>query len=153
MSVLKEFRDFALRGNVLDLAIGIIIGGAFGHITTSLVADILMPPLGAILQGSNFATLAITLIPAEGEKAAVTINYGNFLQTVIDFILIAFVIFSIVKVKNRLMVAATKREAEEQATIDAANASAEPAEPTPTAQEQLLSEIRDLLKSQAPTKY
>jgi large conductance mechanosensitive channel len=112
-----------------------------------------MPPLGAILQGSNFATLAITLIPAEGEKAAVTINYGKFLQTVIDFILIAFVIFSIVKVKNRLMDAAAKREAEEQAAINAANHAPEPVVPVQTPQEQLLSEIRDLLKAQAPTKY
>lgn len=143
MSYLKEFRDFALRGNVLDLAIGVIIGGAFGKITTSLVSDILTPPLGAIMQGEMFSTMSWTIIAAQGEKPAVTINYGSFLQTVVDFIIIAFVIFAIIKLKNKIVEAADRKKAEEAAAAAAATPP-----PGPSAEEQLLTEIRDLLRQQ-----
>lgn len=132
MSMMKEFRDFAMRGNVVDMAIGIIIGAAFGKIVTSFVNDVLMPPLGIALGGVKFSDLALTLKDAAGETAAVTLNYGNFIQTTVDFIIIAFAIFMMVKVMNSL-----KKKAEEKP--------AAPAEPP--AQEKLLAEIRDLLKN------
>ncbi len=130
MSVLKEFRDFAMKWNVVDLAVGVIIGAAFGKIVTSLVEDIIMPPIGWIIGNVNFADLKLSL-PAmiEGQKA-VTINYGNFLQILFNFIIIAFCIFMIVKVMNRTM----KKKPAPAPT---------PAEITDIA---LLTEIRDLLK-------
>lgn len=132
MSMMKEFRDFAMRGNVVDMAIGIIIGAAFGKIVTSFVNDVLMPPLGIALGGVKFNDLAVTLKEGAGDVAAVTLNYGNFIQTTVDFIIIAFAIFMMVKLMNSL-----KKKAEEKP--------AAPAEPP--AQEKLLTEIRDLLKS------
>lgn len=132
MSMMKEFRDFAMRGNVVDMAIGIIIGAAFGKIVTSFVNDVLMPPLGIALGGVKFNDLAVTLKEGAGDVAAVTLNYGNFIQTTVDFIIIAFAIFMMVKLMNSL-----KKKAEEKP--------AAPAEPP--AQEKLLAEIRDLLKS------
>lgn len=128
MSVLKEFRDFAVKGNVVDLAVGIIIGAAFGKIVTSLVADVIMPPIGWMIGGVDFSDLAISLPAIIEGKAAVTIAYGKFLQTMIDFTIIAFAIFMLIKVLNKV-------KAKEPA-----------AAPAPTSQELLLTEIRDLLR-------
>ena len=130
MGFAKEFKDFAMRGNVVDLAVGIIIGGAFGKIVSSLVADVIMPPLGLIIGGVDFSYLAITLKEAVGTAPAVTLNYGKFVQTVVDFTIVAFAIFLVVKAMN-----AMKRKQE-----------AAPAPAQPSNQEVLLGEIRDLLK-------
>ena len=131
MSVLKEFKEFAMRGNVIDLAIGIVIGAAFGKIVTSLVADLIMPPLGLLIKGVNFTDLKVVLKAAVGETPAVTLNYGNFLQVIFDFLIVAFAIFLLIKGINRL-----KKKEE-----------AKPAAPaTPSNEEKLLMEIRDLLK-------
>lgn len=131
MSVLKEFREFAVKGNVVDMAVGIIIGAAFGKIVSSLVSDVVTPPLGYLIGGVDFTELAATL-PALREGAEeVTVRYGVFLQSLFDFIIVAFAIFLLVKLINRL------RRVEE----------AKPAEPAPPPrQEVLLEEIRDLLK-------
>jgi large conductance mechanosensitive channel len=131
MSMMSEFRDFAMRGNVVDMAVGIVIGGAFGKIVSSFVSDVLMPPIGLALGGVNFSDLAMTLKEASGDVAAVTLNYGSFVQTVIDFIIIAFAIFMVIKAMNSLK----KKEEEKPA-----------APPKPTAEESLLTEIRDLLQ-------
>jgi len=131
MSIMKEFKTFAMRGNVMDMAIGIIIGGAFGKIVASFVNDVLMPPLGMLIGNVNFADLAITLREAVGETAAVTLNYGAFIQTVVDFIIIAFAIFMMIKAMNSM------KKKEEEAPA---------APPAPTKEETLLTEIRDLLK-------
>jgi large conductance mechanosensitive channel len=142
MSILKEFKEFALKGNVVDLAVGVIIGGAFGKIVTSLVNDVIMPPIGVLLGGVDFKELKATIksaIPAvmDGEKvitpevAAVTLNYGAFLQTVVDFTIIAFCIFALVKAMNKL-----KKEKTESTLTP----------PEPSNEERLLTEIRDLLK-------
>ncbi|MBN2385292.1 large-conductance mechanosensitive channel protein MscL [bacterium] len=128
--MIKEFKEFAMRGNVVDMAVGIIIGGAFGKIVSSLVADVVMPPLGMLLGKVNFTDLAFNLKKASGEAAAVTLNYGTFIQTVVDFVIIAFAIFMVIKVMNSL-----KRKNEE--------APAPP--PAPSKEETLLTEIRDLL--------
>lgn len=136
MGILKEFKEFAMRGNVVDLAVGVIIGGAFGKITASLVNDVLMPPLGALLQGQQFSKLSLVLVAPAGENPGVTINYGMFIQSVVDFIIIAFAVFLIIKLMNKL----SKKE-------EAAPAEA-PAPPAPTKEEILLTEIRDLLKRQ-----
>ena len=131
MSMIKEFKEFALRGNVVDLAVGVIIGGAFGKIVSSFVADVVMPPIGVLLGGVDFKDLAYVLKEASEGVEAVTIKYGAFAQTVIDFIIIAFVIFIAVKGMNSLK----RKEVE---------APAAPAEPSN--EEKLLTEIRDLLK-------
>lgn len=133
MSILKEFREFAVKGNVVDLAVGVIIGGAFGKIVTSLVNDIIMPPLGIIIGGVDFKDLAIVLKAAEGEAKAVTLNYGAFIQNVFDFLIIAFAIFMVVKAINK-----AKSQFEKPVEVKA---------PEPTAEEKLLTEIRDLLKN------
>ncbi len=131
MSFAKEFKAFAMRGNVIDMAVGIVIGGAFGKIVSSFVADVIMPAVGMLTGGVDFSNLKITLKAASEGVEAVTINYGMFINTVIDFIIIAFAIFLVVKAMN----AAKKKEA------------AAPAAPVvPPAQEVLLTEIRDLLK-------
>ena len=137
--MLKEFRDFAMRGNVLDMAIGVIIGGAFGKIVSSLVSDVLMPPLGLLLGKVDFSSLFLNMsgspqpsLAAAKAAGAPTLNYGVFLQSVFDFMIIAFVIFMLVKQVNRF-----KREAPP----------APPAPPPgPTNEEKLLMEIRDVLK-------
>ena len=137
--MLKEFKEFAMKGNVLDMAIGVIMGGAFGKIVSSLVSDVLMPPIGLLLGGVDFTGLFINLsgtaqpsLVAAKAAGAPTLNYGVFLQTILDFIIIAFVIFMFVKQMNRF-----KREAP----------SAPPAPPAgPTNEEKLLMEIRDALK-------
>lgn len=133
MGMLSEFKAFAVKGNVVDMAVGIIIGAAFGKIVSSFVGDVVMPPLGLLIGGVDFSDLAITLKAAEGDIPAVVLAYGKFIQTVIDFIIIAFAIFMGVKAINRL-----KRE----------EAAAPSAPPVPTPQETLLTEIRDLLKAQ-----
>ncbi|GGL96924.1 large-conductance mechanosensitive channel [Pseudomonas asuensis] len=133
MSFLNEFKSFAMRGNVVDLAVGIIIGGAFGKIVSSFVADVITPPLGLILGGVDFSSLAITLQAAHGDNPAVLLSYGKFLQSIFDFLIIAFAIFSAIKVLNRLRLHEEKKAA--------------PA--GPTKDQQLLSEIRDLLKQQS----
>ncbi|MCP3128597.1 large-conductance mechanosensitive channel protein MscL [Shewanella sp. KJ2020] len=133
MSLLKEFKAFASRGNVIDMAVGIIIGAAFGKIVSSFVADIIMPPIGIILGGVNFSDLSFVLLAAQGDAPAVVIAYGKFIQTVIDFTIIAFAIFMGLKAINTL-----KRKEEEAPKAPAA----------PTKDQELLSEIRDLLKSQ-----
>ena len=131
MGMMSEFKDFAIKGNVVDMAVGIIVGAAFGKIVSSFVADVIMPPIGLAMGGVNFTDLAVTLQEASGDVAAVTLNYGNFAQTVIDFIIVAFAIFMAVKVMNNLK----KKEAESPS---------EP--PKPSNEEVLLTEIRDLLK-------
>ncbi len=142
MSMIKEFKEFAMRGNVVDMAVGVVIGGAFGSITTSLVKDVMMPPLGLAMSGINFADLKVTLkdtaaavLDATGgvitpEMPAVTINYGLFINSVINFTIVAFALFMVIKAMNKLK----KKEA---------------AAPTPAATPAdvvLLTEIRDLLK-------
>lgn len=102
MGMLKEFKDFAMRGNVVDMAIGIIIGGAFGKIVSSLVNDVVMPPIGLLLGKVDFASLAVTLMEKTAEADAVTIRYGMFINTVLDFIIVAFSIFMVIKQLNRL---------------------------------------------------
>ena len=130
MSMMSEFRDFAMRGNVVDMAVGIVIGGAFGKIVSSFVNDVLMPPIGLALGGVDFSDLAVTLKEASGDVAAVTLNYGAFIQTVVDFIIIAFAIFMVVKAMNNL-----KKKEE-----------AKPAPPPkPSEEVTLLTEIRDLM--------
>lgn len=139
MGMLSEFRQFAMRGNVVDLAVGVIIGGAFGKIVSSFVADVLMPPIGVLLGGTDFTSLKIILKDKvmEADKIitpAVTINYGNFIQATIDFIIIAFSIFMMIKLINSM----NKKEVPTPAA---------PAPPTePSNEEKLLTEIRDLLK-------
>jgi large conductance mechanosensitive channel len=132
MKMLDEFKTFAMKGNVLDMAVGIIIGGAFGKIISSVVGDIIMPPIGLLLGGVNFTDLKIVLKAATDTLPAVTMNYGNFIQVTIDFLIIAFVIFMLIKAMN----AAKKKEA----------AAPPPAPPAPSKEEMLLTEIRDLLK-------
>lgn len=143
MKLLKEFKEFALKGNVVDMAVGVIIGGAFGKIVSSLVNDILMPPVGVLLGGKDFSELSVTLKDAveatETTPAAEAVlwKYGAFIQTCIDFAIIAFSIFIFVKIINNL----SRKRAEEPAAAPA------PApEPEPTKEELLLTEIRDLLK-------
>lgn len=131
MSMAQEFKKFALRGNVVDMAVGIIIGAAFGKIVSSFVSDVIMPPLGLLLGGVDFKDLAIVLKEAVGDTPAVMISYGAFIQTVVDFVIIALAIFVAVKVMNSL-------KAKEEA--------APAAPPAPSKEELLLTEIRDILK-------
>ena len=133
MSLLKEFREFAMRGNVVDLAVGVIIGAAFGKIVSSLVADIIMPPLGLLIGGVDFKQFHWVIRAAEGATPAVGMNYGQFIQNIFDFVIVAFAIFLAIKLMNKMR----RQEAEEPA-----------APPAPTTEEKLLTEIRDLLKKQ-----
>ena len=132
MSFAKEFREFAVKGNVVDMAVGIIIGAAFGKIVSSFVSDVITPPLGYLIGGVDFTKLAVTLPALQGGKEDVTIRYGVFLQTVFDFVIVAFAIFLAVKMINRM-----KRKEEVAPST---------APPPPSRQEVLLEEIRDLLK-------
>ena len=138
-NLLNEFKQFAMRGNVLDMAVGVIIGGAFGKIVSSIVDDIIMPPIGWLIGGVNFSDLKVTLptveVPGVEKLQAATINYGNFLQTCLDFLIVAFCIFILIKVVNKI--ANTTKKEEEEAPKPA---------PEPSAEEKLLTEIRDLLK-------
>lgn len=132
MGMMSEFKEFAMRGNVVDLAVGMVIGGAFGKIVTSLVNDVIMPPIGVLIGGVDFSDLAITIKEAAGEAAAVTINYGSFVQTIINFVIIAFAIFMVVKAMNKMQ----KQEEEKPE-----------APPEPSKEEVLLTEIRDALRN------
>ncbi|AKT91383.1 large conductance mechanosensitive channel protein [Campylobacter ureolyticus RIGS 9880] len=132
MSFIKEFKEFAVRGNVIDMAVGVVIGSAFGKIVSSLVSDVMMPVIGVITGGVNFTDFKIVLKEAHGEAAAVTLNYGSFIQTTIDFIIIAFCIFVAIKAINKL-----KRE----------KPKAEEAPKEPSEDIKLLREIRDELKN------
>src|SRR5690606_4793477 len=134
MSIINEFKEFAVKGNVVDMAVGIIIGADFGKIVTSVVGDVIMPPIGLLIGGVDVSVLAIVLIEATADTPAVTIAYGRFIQTIIDFTIVAFAIFMVVKGINRL-----KRK--EEAAPEPAPAPAEP-----TKEEVLLTEIRDLLR-------
>jgi large conductance mechanosensitive channel len=131
MSLLKEFKQFAMRGNVVDLAVAVVIGAAFGKVITSFVADVLMPPIGMLLGGTDFANMEIVLKEAQGEVAAVTWRYGAFVQNIVDFLIIAASIFMVIKIIS----SAKKKEA-----------ASPPPSPVPTKEEELLREIRDLLK-------
>jgi large conductance mechanosensitive channel len=133
MGVINEFKAFAVKGNVIDMAVGIIIGAAFGKIVTSFVGDVIMPPIGLLIGGVDFSDLAVTLKAAEGNAPAVVLAYGKFIQSVIDFIIVAFAIFMGVKAINKM-----KREEAAAPTLP----------PVPTKEEVLLGEIRDLLKVQ-----
>jgi large conductance mechanosensitive channel len=136
MGILAEFRNFAMRGNVVDMAVGIVIGASFGKIVSSLVDNVIMPPIGLIIGGVDFSDLKVTLKEAVGDAPAVTLNYGQFIQTIVDFTIIAFAIFMVVKALNRVKERFDKP------------ADALPAEaPPPPADVQLLTEIRDLLKN------
>ncbi|MDU4091811.1 MAG: large-conductance mechanosensitive channel protein MscL [Pantoea sp.] len=132
MSLFKEFRDFAMRGNVVDLAVGVIIGAAFGKIVSSLVANIIMPPLGLLIGGVDFKQFKWVLKPAQGETPPVVMEYGIFLQNIFDFVIIAFAIFIAIKLMNKLH---KKKEVEKPAA-------------KPSAEATLLTEIRDLMKQQ-----
>lgn len=135
MGFVAEFKEFALKGNVVDLAVGVIIGGAFGKIVTSLIDNVIMPPIGMVTGGVNFSNLAVTLKDAQGETPAVLWKYGAFIQTVFDFFLLALCVFMMVKTMNQM-----KRKAEEQ-----------PPAPEATPPDiVLLTEIRDLLKGARP---
>jgi len=137
MSMLQEFKEFAMRGNVMDMAVGVVIGGAFGKIATSLVEDVIMPPIGWLTGGIDFSALKWVIKPADDSDPAnviaeVAINYGNFINTIITFLIVAFAIFMVIKTMNRM------HKKEEEA----------PAEPeAPPADVALLTEIRDLLKN------
>lgn len=136
MSIAKDFKEFAMRGNVVDLAVAVIIGGAFGKIVASFVADVVMPPIGLLIGGVNFTDLKWVMKGPEMvngvKKAAVTLNYGNFLQVTLDFLIVAFVIFMVIK-----GLASLSKKKEEVIVAPP---------PEPTKEEQLLIEIRDLLK-------
>ena len=134
MKLFKEFKEFAMRGNVIDLAVGVIIGAAFNKIVSSLVADIIMPPLGILIGGIDFKDFSLVLKAATEEAPEVVLNYGLFIQNIFDFTIVAFSIFIAIKVLNKLH---SKKEEE---------AAAAPAEPMPSKEELLLGEIRDLLK-------
>ncbi len=129
MGFIKEFKAFAMRGNVMDMAVGIVIGGAFGKIVTSLVNDVIMPPIGMLLGGVDFSSLAVTLKPAAENAPAVALKYGAFVSTIIDFLIIAFAIFLVIRGLN-----AMKRKQEE-------------APAAPPVQEMILREIRDILRA------
>lgn len=127
----KEFKEFAIKGNVMDMAVGIIIGAAFGKIVSSFVADVIMPPIGLLLGGVDFSSLAMTLKEASVDSEAVTLNYGIFINTIIDFVIIAFAIFMVIRWVNKL-----KKKEEAKPEVSEA----------PSKEEALLTEIRDLLK-------
>lgn len=130
MGMIQEFKEFAIKGNMVDMAVGIIMGGAFGTIVTSLVNDIIMPPIGLLIGGIDFSKLALTLKPAEGDVAAVAINHGKFINAGISFLIVAWALFMLIKGMNNLK----KKEA-----------AAPAAPPAPTKDQALLTEIRDLL--------
>lgn len=142
MKMLQEFKEFAMRGNVVDMAVGVIIGGAFGKIVSSLVADVVMPLIGILIGGIDFTSLKWTFKAPGLDLASheVTVNYGNFIQVTFDFLVIAFSIFMVIKLINRF---SAKKKAAEEAAAAAAAPAPEPVEPDDV---KLLKEIRDLLK-------
>lgn len=137
---INEFKDFAMKGNVLDLAVGVIIGGAFNKIVSSLVKDIIMPPIGVITGGVNFQDLAYTLAPAEGGKEAVVLSYGLFIQNIVDFLIIALSVFIFIKVLGKL-----NRKKEDE--LLRANEEDSNKKEASTKEQELLIEIRDILKN------
>lgn len=137
MSVIKEFKAFVMRGNVVDMAVGIIIGAAFTKVVSSFVSNIIMPPLGLMIGGVDFSDLAVILRPARDELEAVTLGYGAFIQSVVDFLIVAAAIFVAIKVMNRMQ----RKKEEEPAAPEAP--------PEPTKEELLLTDIRDLLQQQS----
>ena len=139
MGLLQEFKTFALKGNVVDMAVGIIIGGAFGKIVTSLVNDIIMPPIGMLLGNKNFSELAVTLKPATADTEAVLWKYGSFIQVCVDFLIVAISVFIMIKIINKLSELRGKEEEETKEVKEVV-------EPKPSNEEVLLTEIRDLLK-------
>jgi len=134
MSMIKEFKDFAIKGNVVDMAVGIVIGAAFGKIVSSLVGDVIMPPIGVLMGGVDFSSLGFVVKEAVGDAPAVVVRYGQFIQTLVDFTIIAFAIFMAVKAIN---------------SSKAKEVEAPKAPPEPSREEVLLAEIRDLMKAQA----
>lgn len=132
MGMVSEFKDFAMRGNVVDMAVGIVIGVAFGKIVSSFVSDVLMPPIGMMMGGVDFTGLVVELKAAVGEVPAVTLNYGTFIQTVVDFIIVAITIFMVIKAMNRMK---KKKEVAPEAPK------------APSEEVVLLTEIRDSLKN------
>jgi large conductance mechanosensitive channel len=132
MSLIKEFKEFAMKGNVVDMAVGVVIGAGFGKIVSSLVADVITPPLGFVIGGVDFTNLKLVILEAAGQAPAVTINYGKFIQSIFDFTIMAAALFSVIKVINKLK---------------KSDAAAEAAVAEPPAQEKLLTEIRDILKA------
>ena len=140
---LKEFKDFAIKGNAMDMAVGVIIGGAFGNIVNSIVNDIIMPPIGWLIGGVDFTNLKITLPKVETipgvELVPASINYGNFIQVIINFLIVAFCVFMLLKGIKKA------EELEEKVLDEAPSEEEAPAAPEPTAEEKLLTEIRDLL--------
>ncbi|WP_256013060.1 large-conductance mechanosensitive channel protein MscL [Desertivirga xinjiangensis] len=138
MGIIKEFKEFAIKGNLVDIAIGLIIGAAFGKVVTSFVEDIIMPPIGLLIGGTDFSNLKITLKEAtivnSKQVAAVTLNYGNFIQIIIDFLIVAISVFVVIKLMNTL-----KKKEQEQAVT--------PAPDVLTKDQILLTEIRDSLKN------
>jgi len=132
MSLVQEFKEFAMRGNVVDMAVGVIIGGAFGKIISSLVDNVMMPPIGYLMGGVDFKDRVLTLLPKTDASAGVTLQWGLFANTIIQFLIVAFCLFMVIKAMNTLM----QKKA------------AAPAPPAPTTSEKLLTEIRDLLKAQ-----
>ena len=139
MKFIQEFKEFAMRGNVIDLAVGVIIGGAFNKIVSSLVSDIIMPPLGVLLGGVDFKDFSLTLKAAADGDPAVILNYGMFIQNILDFIIVAFSIFLAIRVMNKLR---EKQDAQVAEVVEEIIA-----DPVPTKEEILLSEIRDILKN------
>ncbi len=132
MGMMSEFKEFAVKGNVVDMAVGVVIGGAFGKIVTSLVNDVIMPPIGVMMGGVDFSDLSFVIQEAVGDKPAVTLNWGNFVQTFINFLIIAFSIFLVVKGMNKM------KKKEEEAPADP---------PEPSKEEVLLTQIRDALQN------
>ncbi len=130
-NMFKDFKEFAMRGNVIDMAVGVVIGAAFGKIVSSFVSDIIMPPIGLLLGGVDFSNLSMTLKEATDDAEAITLNYGMFINTVVDFVIIAFAIFMVIKQISRF------KKKEEEAPAE---------ESKPSKEEELLTEIRDLLK-------
>ncbi len=141
-SFLSDFKSFALKGNVIDMAVGVVIGGAFGKIVSSLVSDVIMPPIGLLIGGVDFKDLSITLKEATDSAAAVTLNYGAFLQTVIDFLIIAFSIFLLIRIVANVIRKVQPAKEETQETPAPAP------QPVVSDEVKLLTEIRDLLKSE-----
>ena len=153
--LIKEFKEFAVKGNAIDMAVGVIVGAAFGKIITSIVNDLIMPPIGWLIGGMNFKDLKFELPASDvigNEVKNATINYGNFIQTFLDFLIVSFCVFMLVKLINKLKKRITESKKADEVAAAKAEAAKEPAKPEPTNEEKLLIEIRDLLKANADKK-